>query len=158
MIYLTLLGVLMALALLNRGARVFAIVLAAVWIATDLMQRADLYEQMPYVDAVAFNAIVILMLRRPSWWSGVVSGLSCVTMLVHLAYWHAYYLGLWFGVEYMYALQGLFLISVAVLVVGGYDVFERLGSILASLRNGANRFTGPVWARCVRRGAVQKET
>ena len=158
MIYLALLGVLMALALLNRSARVFAIVLAGVWGATAAMQHFALFEQTPYVDAVAFNALVILMLRRPSWWSGVVCAISCVTMIVHLAYWQAYYLGLWFGVEYMYALQGLFLISVAVLVIGGYDAFERLGSILASLRNGADRYAGAAWARCVRRDSVQKET
>jgi hypothetical protein len=138
---------LLALALLSRSARAYAIVFALVTVGVWLTEWAQFniaapasdplifYKIPAYLDAFAFSGIgVIMITERLMWWKVAVLALSLVTVLYDVWFWFAYYLGASVGPEYIPLLQGLFLISLAVLVIGGYDVAARVGLLFASIR------------------------
>ena len=160
-----------ALALLSRRVRAFAVALlcsvaataGAEWAQFNLTPPAEdplLFYQIPsYTDAFVFSAIAVSMIGvRLTWWGVLVCALSIVTVVYDTWFWQAYYLGVAGDPYYVPVLQGLFLISVAVLALaGGKDVFERIGSLLASLRDVLVRAPRIGWARSMRRKAVLEE-
>lgn len=164
-------GALLALALFSRRVRAFAIVLMVSVVATSAAELALTYLSPPaddpmlffkipsYVDAFVFSAIAILMVsEKVQWWMAVLCLISLVTAAFGAWFWWSYYLGVSVEPYYVPILQGLFLISVAILAfVGGKDVFNRVGSFLAPLWDGSGSNTGPIWTRSVRVQTVQKE-
>jgi peptidoglycan/LPS O-acetylase OafA/YrhL len=163
-----LLGVLLALALLSRRVRAYAVALAfsvvvtmGAEIAQDFLTPPSddpvLFYKIPsYADAFVFSAIAVLMVsERLKWWTVALCGIAFATATYGAWFWWAYYLGVSVDPYYVPVFQGLFLISVAILVfAGGNDVFERVGSFLASLRDVLVRPSRLGWARPVHRKAV----
>ena len=137
MIYLTALGILTFAAVMNRGARQFALVLMVNWLATMGLQSAGLYTAMPVLDGFTFSILAILWAFRPrTWWSGTCVALALATVIAHgVAYVAFYAAGLWYGDQYATALRTLFLIQMLVLVLANYDVLERISDRIALLRD-----------------------
>lgn len=161
-------GVLLALILFSERVRAYAIALLvsvagtalSEWLQANVSpptQDALIFFKIPsYVDAFVFSAIAILIVtERVRWWHCLLCTLSLVTAIYGAWFWWAYYLGVSVDPYYVPVFQGLFLISVAILgLAGGNDVFERVGSFLASLRNVSFRPSRPSWVGRMRRKAV----
>ena len=161
-------GVLLALILFSRRVRAYAIALLASVLVTAGAELAQdflvaptsdpaLFYKIPsYADAFVFSAIAVLMVsERLKWWTVTLCAIAFATATYGAWFWWAYYLGVSVDPYYVPVFQGLFLISVAVVVfAGGNDVIERVGSLLASLRDVLVRPSGFGGARPVHRKAV----
>lgn len=161
-------GVLLALALLSRRVRAYAIALLASVAATAGCEMAQellpapasdplLFYKIPsYVDAFVFSAIAVLMVsERVTWWIAALCAIALATATYGAWFWWAYYLGVSVNPYYVPVFQGLFLISVALVAfAGGDDVRNRIGSLLASLRDVSLRSAGAGCARNHRGKAV----
>ena len=161
-------GVLMALALLSRRVRAYAVALMISVAATAGSELAQefltapasdpvLFYKIPsYADAFVFSGITVLMMsERLRAWTVSLCVIALLTATYGAWFWWAYYLGVLVDPYYVPIFQGLFLISVAILVfAGGNDVIERLGSLLASLRDVLVRPSRLGWVGRVHRKAV----
>jgi len=144
-----LLGVLLALAVLSRTVRAYALALSfsvvatfAAEVAQDFLSPPDgdplLFYKIPsYVDAFVFSAIAVLMMsERVTWWIATLCAIALATATYGAWFWWSYYLGVSVETYYVPVFQGLFLISTAILAfAGGDDVVERISSLLASIRD-----------------------
>lgn len=161
-------GVLMALALLSRRVRAYAVALLVSVVATAGSEAAQglfvapssdplLFYKIPsYVDAFVFSAIAVLMVsERLRVWTVILCFIAFATATYGAWFWWAYYLGVSVNPYYVPVFQGLFLISVALVAfAGGDDVRNRIGSLLASLRDVSLRSAGAGCARNHRGKAV----
>lgn len=162
-------GVLMALALLSRRVRAYAVALGASVAVTALAELAQLNFPAPaddpllffkipsYGDAFVFSWIAVLMIseERITRWALAVCAIALATATYGAWFWWAYYLGVSVDPYYVPIFQGLFLISVAILgFAGGNDVFERVGSFVASLRDVLVRPSRLGWVGRLHRKAV----
>lgn len=142
------------LALLSRRAFPYTFVLLVGWIGTALLQYHDLWTWMPVLDALGFWALLIVWHYFPLKRGLACIALSAITLVVHTAYYWPQPIGVYYGVEYMYALQGLFLISMAFLALGDFDARSFVGSVLEGARRFPGRASGP---RVAHRKAVESE-
>jgi hypothetical protein len=146
LIYLALVVALVLAALVKKASRPLALVLFVNMVVTVLLQEIVSYQPMMYVDAIAFNAMVILMFKRPSWWGILATALLGLSAVAHLAYYGMGEARFDYRYWHMYALQALYLTAVVVILFGGYDVWQRLASLLDRLRRVLAHSTGLVWA------------
>lgn len=137
--FTALLSVLTVLALFNRRAFPYACVLVANWIGTDILQRYDLWTWMPVLDGAAFYGLLGVWIYRPLTRGVVCLALSALTLAAHAAYYWPQPEGVYYGLEYMYALQGLFLIAMAVLALGDFNARSVVGIVREGFRGFSRR-------------------
>jgi hypothetical protein len=148
-IYAAILALCIGLAVLNRAARPFAFVMLAAWVATFAFERLGWFEDYAYIDGLAFSAMAILHVARPRWWSATLYILGALTMALHLWVYTLFFAAdLWYGGEYANGLQALFLTQALVLILGGYDVEQRVAAFVSDLRSGHGVFAGSRRAFC----------
>lgn len=145
--FLIALSLLTVLALLNRRAFPYVCVFGLNWIATAYFQHRDWWAQMPFLDAATFYGLFACCLFFP-WRAGFVA--TCIGFLplvCHLAYYWPQPEGVYYGVEYMYALQAISLASMAVLAWGGMNVRSIVGMVLEGVRRVLDLLPRPMVAR-----------
>ena len=127
MIYYTALVLVTVGALCNRSALPYALVLCTVWAVFCVLGRFDLYGVYPWVDAISIYPLAILAWLKPRWWNVTLVCICFATVTTHLVFWTAYYSDVYLGEEYKTALRSLFLLSMAVALVGDIDVKRLVG-------------------------------
>lgn len=131
-------GLLVA-ASVKSDARPFAAVMAANWAANYIVAgQYGLHSWVAAIDGAAFVALALLTLRHPRWWSFLIAELTFLSVAIHAAYWFAFGLGLYFGHQYQILLNGAFILSALILVIGGYDLGRVVGSIFNRIAHAAN--------------------
>lgn len=132
--YEAVLFLLLVAALVKPDARPFAAVMVANWVVNYIVAgQYSLYAWVAAVDGVAFIALGWLTLRHPRWWSFLIAELTFLSVAVHAAYWLCFGLGLYFGPQYQILLNGAFILSALILVIGGYGIGGLVGSIFNRL-------------------------
>lgn len=130
MIYEAVLSLLLVAASFNRDARPFAAVMAVNFVVNYILAgEYGLYSWVAAVDGAAFITLAWLTLRCPRWWSFLVAELTFLSVAIHAAYWLAFGLGLYFGHQYQILLNGAFILSALILVIGGCGLGRVVGSI-----------------------------
>lgn len=114
-------------ALLNRSAFPYAAVLCLVWAAFAALEHSGLSSVYPWVDCASIYPLTYMAFRRPKWWNVAIVVLCFVTVLSHLVFWTAYYANVYLGEEYKNALRALFLLSMAIALIGNTDVKRLVG-------------------------------
>ena len=163
--YLVVLGLVGLAALLRPAASIFAMCMAADFIATMILQDRVAFHLMMLVDATLFSVMGILCICDPRRETLVSTGLIGLSVLAHVAY---FSLGdARFEIRYMrnvhmFVEQGLFLLAMAALAVGDDNVFQRLSRSLDrwshNRRSGRNHAAGPVWIRSGAPSPLPEET
>lgn len=147
MIYLGLVAVMLLLALASKASWPLALPMASCMLATIVLEGIVAYQPMMIADALTFNAMVaVCCLKRRHVWSVVATALMGLSVFVHFAY---YALGdqrFAFSEYHMYGLQIFYAASLAVLLIGGYDVRQFLASLLDRLRSVGRDGSGLGWA------------
>ena len=157
MIYYTALVLVTVGALCNRSAFPYALILCTVWAVFCVLGRFDLYGAYPWVDALSIYPLAILACLKPKWWSLTIVGLCFITVTVHLVFWTMYYSGVYLGDEYKTALRSLFLLSMAVALVGDIDVKRLVGFAVERLLGLFRGAPSPSFARGVLGPTFSKE-
>lgn len=134
MLYYAALILITAGALFNRSAFPYVVVLCTVWAAFCLLGYFNAYAIYPWVDALSIYPLAYLAWLKPKWWSLTIVGLCFLTVVSHLAFWTFYYSGVYLGEEYKIALRSLFLLSMAVALMGDIDVKRLVGLAVERLR------------------------
>lgn len=125
----------MGLALLKGGSRPFAVVLILTTMWTWFLEGRGHHDLMVYADgSAAYAMIYLLVFWRFSWWGVIVAALSLITVSFHLAYWWTWSNSVDYTGLYVPVLNGLFFSSVLLTLLGGYDAFSRVASLLARFR------------------------
>jgi len=125
---------LLSLGCLNKASRPFAAIMVANMAINYLIViQYGLFIWVPVVDAAAFISMAWFTLKRPSWWTFLVSELAFAAVISHVAYWTLDAFGLYFGSQYQIVLGGAFILSALILVLGGYDVGKLVGTAWRSL-------------------------
>lgn len=136
MIYEAVLVLLLVASLLKSDAHPFASVMVVNWAVNyTLAGQYGLYSWVAAVDGAAFIALGWLTLRRPRWWSFLIAELTFLSVAVHAAYWLCFGFGLYFGPQYQIVLNGAFILSALILVIGGYGIGGVVGSIFNCIAN-----------------------
>lgn len=149
-IYWVALIVLSCLAVLNPRGRWMALILLGSWAFAWIMVEGGGFKWLPYGEAAAFYALLFALIYRPTRAGLAVVLLSILTLVVHVLYGLAYGLRLDFGQEYMYALNGLFMASMAVLSPGGWhELRSRVGAFLEGLGGAAGDYARPRHVRAI---------
>lgn len=160
--YLVVLGFAGLAALLRPAASIFAMCMAADFIATMILQDRVAFHLMMLVDATLFSVMGILCICDPRRETLVSTGLIGLSVLVHVAYYALGDARFEFRYEHMYGEQGLFLLAMAALAVGDDNVFQRLSRSLDrwshNRRSGRNHAAGPVWIRSGAPSPLPEET
>jgi len=124
---------LIVLALLKRASFPLALTLCLVWLIDAILAGEGNYLAIPWVDVLAVYPVVMLARRNLKWWSVACVVLSLFVLPVHLWYWSLWSIGQWHPETYKLAANTLFLASVAVLVMGNYDIAAFVGRVLERL-------------------------
>jgi len=146
LIYLTTL--LLVVALFNRSAIHYALVLLVVSALYLALKGRGMFHLYPYIDAFSVYPLTYLAWRRPTWWGIATAACALVSVVFQMLYWFAYGSGFYISGLFRNGLTVIFLIAVLALLWGSYDVHQRMGSLLARSRGllgGSPRFAG---ARC----------
>lgn len=137
--YEAVLFLLIVAASVKSDARPFAVVMAANWAVNYVVAgQYGLYSWVAAIDGVAFVALALLTLRRPKWWSFLIAELTFLSVVIHAAYWLSFGLGLYFGHQYQILLNGAFILSALILVIGGNNLGRVVGSIFNRIAHAAN--------------------
>lgn len=137
--YEAVLFLLLVSALVKPDARPFAAVMVANWVVNYIVAgQYGLYAWVSAVDGAAFIALGWLTLRHPRWWSFLIAELTFLSVAVHAAYWLCFGLGLYFGPQYQIVLNGAFILSALILVIGGYDLGRLVGSVFNRIAHAAH--------------------
>lgn len=155
--FLVALSVLMVLALLNRRAFPYVCVLALNWAWTAVFQAEGWWDWMPLLDAVTCYGLLACFFIWPWRWGLTAFSISLLPLLCHLAYKWPQPEGVYYGVEYMYALQALSLASMAVLALGDWNVRSFVGAVLEGARSLFNGSSRPRLARHQARESLPQE-
>lgn len=134
MIDLLILAVVSGLALLNRDAMWLAAALCAGWGVSFIMEQRNLYDWIPYVDAVVFWLLMLLPAGVSCSRRTLVLWLQAGVMAVHALYWWEWCNYRDYGNEYKVALFGVYVFTMAVLALGNFDVRSFIGAVLQGLR------------------------
>ena len=126
-------------AALNRAAFPFAAVLASAWAAAFVLEGQGAWAWLPWIDTLTIYPLVYLATRALKWWTIAVVGLCFAAVLSHALYWSFLQGGIYLGEEYKFALCSAFMASMAVLVIGGYDVWNRSVRFVRSLSGSFGR-------------------
>lgn len=129
--YEAVLGLLLVVAGLNRSARPFALVMGLNWAVNYILAtQYGLYAWVSVVDSAAFIAMALMTSRAPRWWSFIVAEMAFAAVIVHAAYWTSLFFGLYLGHQYQIILNGAFLVSAFILVIGGFDVAGNFATLI----------------------------
>lgn len=134
MIYWTVLFALLVAALFRKQSLPFAVVMLLNVAANEaIVRQDDLYAWVAATDGTAMVMLALLMwFWARTWWAFLITELALGAVAVHVAYGLLLGFGAYYGDPYQDILNGAFMVSAMILVVGGYDL---------------GRFVGIFWSR-----------
>lgn len=135
MIFLLVLAVVSLLALLNKRAVWLAAALCAGWGASFILEQADLYSWIPYVDAGVFWLLLFLPAGVSCSRRTLVLFLQGGVLIAHVAFWWCYAHDQYYGSAYFWTLFGAYVITMGVLASGNFDVRSFVGAVLQGARS-----------------------
>lgn len=155
MIFLLILAVVSLLALLNKRSVWLAAALCAGWGVSFIMEQADLYSWIPYVDAGVFWLLMFLPAGVSCSRRTLVLLLQGGVLIAHVAFWWCYAHDQYYGNAYFWALFGAYAITMGVLASGNFDVRSFVGAVLQGARSLLDRSPRLGMARCSPRSQTQ---
>lgn len=139
MIYEAALFGLIVAASVKSDARPFAVVMSANWAANYVLSGwLGLYAWVAAADGIAFITLAAMTLWRVRWWSFLIAELTFLSVVIHAGYWFLFGLGWYFGPQYHTLLNGAFILSALILVIGGHGIDRIVGSIFNRIAHAAN--------------------
>jgi hypothetical protein len=121
-------GLLLLAALLEREARLLAVLLAAKWALNYAAAGQGVWFLPPLIDLAAGSLGVWLAMRLDDWRGPVLASVFVVVPIIHAWHWILWAEGVWVGVQYFWFMLGLF--TAQVVILGGPGVRDRVHRVV----------------------------
>lgn len=128
--YEAVLLVLLVAASLKSETRFAAFALLFNWACNYfLVIEYGLFDVVPHVDGITFILLAGMTFFKPKWWAFLIALFAGAATAAHVVQGAALGMRVDISYEYFTFLRGAFILSAAILVIGGYDLGRYVGYV-----------------------------